>query len=167
MTFGQLSVLTAGLLWMCSGSICMEISRLLGPSFDRTTTAHPVLRFAFWLIAATFFARGVSLLFPGEAIDTSRISIMAPWSAAGTLALCLIVLDWTMRDRAPPPWSTRLLARFGLRSLIASTGGSGEVEVFEAPRDRAVRLAVLVLASLGLFALALLLALNAHLERGG
>lgn len=171
MTLGQLTVITAGLLWITSGGILLEVSRLLGPAFDTVKTVHRGWRWVVWCGALIALCRGLTLIFPGRFVEVSRISIMAPLGALLVLGLSLAVLDWVMRDRAPPPWTVqvmRLVAMFGRDGPIrfaamamppAAVGDPPPVD--EPARHRRWRLAVMVGALGVLASMAAFLALNA------
>lgn len=122
MSLGQFSVIAAGLLWITSGGILMEVSRLLGPAFDTVKTVHRIWRWMVWIGALIALCRGLTLIFPGKLVEVSRISIMAPLGGLLVLGLSLAVLDWVMRDRAPPPWSVQVLR------LAALMGRNGPVK---------------------------------------
>lgn len=122
MSLGQFSVIAAGLLWVTSGGILMEVSRLLGPAFDRVKTVNRAWRWLVWVGALIALCRGLTLIFPGRLVEVSRISVMAPLGGLLVLGLSLAVLDWVMRDRAPPPWSVQVMR------LAALMGRNGPVK---------------------------------------
>lgn len=123
MTIGQLSVIIAGVFWIASACVLREVARVLGPSFHTKTTVHYGWRALTNLGAIIMLGRGLTLLFPGKLVEVSRISIMAPLGALAVLGVTLALLDWVMRDRAPPPWSVhamRLAAVLGKGPVIAA-----------------------------------------------
>lgn len=76
------------------------------------------VRFFFFAASVILVGRGLILIFPGEAISVAQ---MSPWvllSGIVALGMALVLLEWAMRDRAPPPWSARLL------DLAAKRGAS-------------------------------------------
>lgn len=167
---GQLSVIAAGLLWMAASCVLVEVSRILGPTFHTKTTAHPFWRFVTWVGAAIFFLRGMTLLFPGKLIETSRVSIVAPLGALAVLGVTLALLDWVMRDRAPPPWSVnavRLVALLGANgpvqrvAMAVPPAAIGDAPPVDEPHHaRRSRLPVLIGAIFIVAGIALFLALN-------
>lgn len=123
MTIGQLSVIIAGVFWIAAACVLREVARVLGPSFHTKATVHYGWRALTNLGALIMLCRGLTLLFPGKLVEVSRISIMAPLGALAVLGVTLALLDWVMRDRAPPPWSVhamRLAAVFGKGPVIAA-----------------------------------------------
>lgn len=118
----QLPVLISGVLWLTAACVLVEVARLLGPTFHTKRTAHPFWRFLTWAAAVVFFVRGMTLLFPGDLIETSRLSAVAHLSSAAVLGITLALLDWVMRDRAPPPWSVQVLR------MVALLGRDGPVK---------------------------------------
>lgn len=170
MNLGQISVITAGLFWLAAAGVLLEVSRVLGPAFDTKATVHPFWRAVAWCGALIMCARGVTLLFPGKLIEVSRISVMAPLGALAVLGVTLALLDWIMRDRAPPPWSVQVLrlsallgrdgpVRFAAMNVPpAAVGDLAPVE--ERPGQRRSRLPILIGAILLLAAIAAFLALN-------
>lgn len=170
MTLGQFSVISAGLLWVTSGGILMEVSRLLGPAFDRVKTVHRGWRWLVWMGALIALCRGLTLIFPGKLVEVSRISVMAPLGGVLVLGLSLAVLDWVMRDRSPPPWSVqvmRLAALFGrdgpvkFAAFAVPPAAIGDAPpAFEPKGERRSRLAILLGALALLAAVAAFLALN-------
>lgn len=171
MNMGQITVIIAGLLWITSACVILEVSRLLGPAFDKTKTVHPVWRAVAWIGAVMAFVRGATLIFPGQFVEVSRISIMAPMGALVVLGLSLALLDWVMRDRAPPPWSVqvmRLAAMLGrdgpvkFATFAVPPASVGDVPPASEPaRQRQSRLVVLLGAVAVIAVLALILALSA------
>ena len=123
MTIGQLSVIIAGIFWIASACVLREVARVLGPSFHTKATVHYGWRALTNLGAIIMLGRGLTLLFPGKLVEISRISVMSPLAAIAVLGLTLALLDWVMRDRAPPPWSVqvvRLAAVLGKGPAIAA-----------------------------------------------
>jgi len=61
----------------------MEVSRLLGPAFDRVKTGPRFWRWLVWLGALIALCRRLTLIFRGKLVEVSRISIVAcrPWPA--------------------------------------------------------------------------------------
>ncbi|RZJ47409.1 MAG: hypothetical protein EON87_00820 [Brevundimonas sp.] len=171
MSLGQLTVITAGLLWIATAGVLLEVSRLLGPAFDKVKTVHPVWRRLMWIGALIALCRGLTLIFPGKFVEVSRISIMAPLAGLLVLGLSLAVLDWVMRDRAPPPWSVqvmRLVALFGrdgpvkFAAMAVPPAAYGDAAPSEEPRrHRRGRLAIMLGAMVFIAAMAAFLALNA------
>ena len=171
MNLGALTVITAGLLWIASGGILLEVSRLLGPAFDSVKTVNRGWRWLTWLGALIALCRGLTLIFPGKLVEVSRISVMAPLGGLLVLGLSLAVLDWVMRDRAPPPWSVqimRLVALFGrdgpvkFAAMAVPPAAVGDAPPVDEPiRHRQTRLAVMLGAIVVLAGLAVFLALNA------
>lgn len=166
----QLPVLISGVLWLAAACVLVEVARLLGPTFHTKRTAHPFWRFLTWAAAVVFFVRGMTLLFPGQLIEISRVSAIAPFSSAAVLGVTLALLDWVMRDRAPPPWSVQLLRMVALlgrdgpvkfAALQVPPAAVGAALPGEGGSDRQrSHLPVLIGASLILAAVALFLALN-------
>lgn len=122
MNLGEMSVITAGLLWLASASILLEVSRVLGPSFHTMTTAHWGWRLLAWLGSVAMFGRGITFLFPGQLVEFSRGSVAAPLGAVAVLGVTIALLDLTMRDRAPPPWSVQVMR------LVALLGRDGPIK---------------------------------------
>lgn len=166
---GNMLAIIAGLIWMASGGVLLEISRLLGPAFNKTHTVNSFWRGLAWVGAVIFFVRGVTLLFPGQLIETTGISFVAPLSALAALGVTVALLDWIMRDRSPPPWSTvatvqllRLMALLGRTGPLMKAAralppaGVGDLPPDAEPQgERRWRLLVLfgaVLIALGIFA---------------
>lgn len=168
---GQLSVIMAGMLWLAASCVLMEVARILGPSFHTKRTVHWFWRGVTWAGAAIFFLRGMTLLFPGQLIEVSRVSAVAPLAALGVLGVVLALLDWVMRDRAPPPWSVTvmrmaaLLGRDGpvrMAAMAVPPAAVGDVlPCDEAGRQRRSRLPVLIGAAAVVVAIAVFLAVNA------
>lgn len=168
---GMLFVIVAGLFWMAAGTVLLEVSRILGPSFHTRVTVPFGWRVVTWLGALICFIRGMTLLFPGQLVEVSRISVMAPLGSVVVLGLSLAVLDWVMRDRAPPPWSVqvlRLAAVLGrngpvrFAAMAVPPASVGDMPPLDEPRDlRRTRLPVLIGAILIVLAIAVFLALNA------
>lgn len=167
---GMLFVIAAGLFWMGSGTVLLEVSRILGPSFHTKVTVHVGWRVVTWVAAIICFVRGMTLLFPGKLIEVSRISVMAPLGSMVVLGLSLVVLDWVMRDRAPPPWSVqmmRLAAVLGHNSPIKFAAMSlppaavGDLPPVDEPNHlRRSRLPVLIGAVVIVVSIAVFLAFN-------
>lgn len=166
---GHALAIISGLIWIAAGFVLMEISRILGPAYNTTRTVQPFWRGLAWVGAVIFFIGGVSLLFPGQLIETTSISLVAPARAIGALGVTLALLDWIMRDRSPPPWSTiatvqmlRLAALLGRTGPVMRTAtalppaGLGDLPAEDEPtRQRRSRLAVLsvsLLVALGILA---------------
>lgn len=166
----QLPVLISGVLWLTSACVLIEVARLLGPTFHTKRTAHPFWRFCTWAAAVAFFIRGMTLLFPGQLIEISRVSVVSPFSALAVLGVTLALLDWVMRDRAPPPWSVqavRLAALLGkdgpvkFAAMQVPPAAVGDALPRETVADRhRSHLPVLIGAILIVAALALFLAVN-------
>lgn len=168
---GQISVVIAGLLWLASACVLTEVARVLGPSFHTKTTVRLAWRVLTWIGAVIMFGRGMTLLFPGQLVEVSRVSIMAPLGATAVLGVTLALLDWVMRDRAPPPWSVQAMR------LVALLGRDGPVQMAalavppagltdglpraEAPSQRRSRLPVLIGAIVVIAAIALFVAVSA------
>lgn len=154
---GHTLAIMSGLIWIGGGLVLMEISRILGPAYNTTRTVHPFWRGVAWVGAVTFFVGGATLLFPGQLIETSSVSLIAPARALGAFGVTLALLDWIMRDRSPPPWSTvatvqmlRLAALLGRTGPVMKTAtalpiaGVGDVPPpYEPVRQRRSRLIVL------------------------
>lgn len=167
---GQLTVITAGLFWLAAGGVLLEVSRVLGPSYHTKTTVHWGWRALTWLGAAIMFGRGVTLLFPGQLVEVSRISVMAPLGAIAVLGVTLALLDWVMRDRAPPPWSVQfmrtvaLLGRDGpvkFAALAVPPAPVGAAIPADPPARRRAHLPILIGAVVVLVAVAMFLAVSA------
>lgn len=170
MTMGQLSVILAGLLWVASAAVLQEVARVLGPSFHTKRTVHWGWRILTWAGAVIMLVRGITLLFPGRLIEVSRVSVVAPLGALAVLGVTLALLDWVMRDRAPPPWSVQvmravaLLGRDGpvkFAALAVPPAAVGAALPEEPAAGRASRLPVMIGAATVLAGVALFLALNA------
>lgn len=171
-----LSVIIAGMLWLTSASVLLEVSRILGPTYHTKRTVHWIWRCFAWVGAAIFFVRGMTLLFPGDLIEPSRVSAVAPWSASAVLGVCLALLDLIMRERSPPPWSVtalRLVSLLGLSGPVKVAAMSlpaaavGDLPPAEEPRRaRMSRLPVLIGAVLVIVVIAVFLAFNAPVARG-
>ena len=121
MNLGEVSIITAGLLWLASASVLLEVSRVLGPSFHTKATVHRGWRALAWLGAVAMFGRGMTFLFPGQLVEFSRGSVMAPLGAIAVLGVTIALLDLTMRDRSPPPWSVQVMR------LVALIGKDGPI----------------------------------------
>lgn len=170
MTLGQICVITAGLLWVASAAVLQEVARVLGPSFHTRTTVHWGWRTLAWLGALIMLVRGITLLFPGQLVEVSRISVVAPLGAVAVLGVTLALLDWVMRDRAPPPWSVQimraaaLLGRDGpvkFAAFAVPPAAAGATIPTDAPTGRRSRLSVLIGAGTVLAGVAIFLAMNA------
>jgi hypothetical protein len=166
----QLPVLISGVLWLTSACVLVEVARLLGPTFHTKRTAHPFWRFLTWAAAVVFFVRGMTLLFPGQLVEISRVSIVAPFSSTAVLGVTLALLDWVMRDRAPPPWSVQMVrlaallgkdgpVKFAAMQVPPAAVGDALPPETLADRHRS-RLPVLIGAILIVAALALFLAIS-------
>lgn len=169
MNAGQIFVLAAGLIWLTAAGVILEISRVLGPSFHTSRTVHWGWRVLAWCGAAVAFAGGMTLLFPGQLVDVSRISIIAPLRGCVVLGLALGLLDWVMRDRAPPPWSVRVLqvaAYFGPKAVEFAAMKVPPANLLDTPPShepsdqRRSRLPILLGAIVMLMLIAAFLALN-------
>lgn len=119
---GHAIAVIAGLIWMGSGMILLEISRLLGPAFDKVKTVQWRWRILTWAAAVIFFVRGVSLLFPGQLIETTGVSYVAPVTALAVMGVTLALLNWIMADRNPPPLTVQVMR------LAALLGRNGPVK---------------------------------------
>lgn len=170
MTLGQISVITAGLLWVASAAVLQEVARVLGPSFHTKTTVHWGWRALTWLGAVVMLVRGATLLFPGRLIEVSRISVVAPLGALAVLGVTLALLDWVMRDRAPPPWSVQVMRAVALlgqdgpvkfAALTVPPASAGAALPAEPAPGRPSRLPIMIGAGLVLGGVAAFLALNA------
>lgn len=171
MNIGQVSVMIAGMEWIAAAVVLREVSRLMGPSFHTTKSVHWVWRAVVWGAALICFVRGMTLWFPGKLIEVSRVSIMAPLGGLVVLGLSLWVLDWVMRDRAPPPISVqimRLAALFGrngpvkFAAMAVKPAAVGDAPPVDEPMgQRLGRLAVMMGALALLAAMAVFLAFNA------
>lgn len=171
MSLGSFTVITAGLLWIASGCILLEVSRLLGPAFDKVKTVHRVWRWLAWTGALIAVSRGLTLIFPGKLVEVSRISVMAPLGGLLVLGLSLTVLDWVMRDRSPPPWSVQFMRVVGLMRMdgpvriaafMTPPAAIGDAPPVDEPvRKRWGRLGVMLGALALLAAMAVFLAMNA------
>lgn len=175
MSLGQIFVMVAGLEWIVSAILLREISRLLGPSFHTTKTVNAVWRVLAFAAALICFVRGLTLWFPGQLVETSRISVMAPLGGLVPLGLSAVVLDWVMRDRAPPPWSETILRLVGLiglngpvkvAAMLTAPAAIGDVAPTDAVRGSRSRLLVLIGAILVATAVAVFLIVSAP-ARGG
>ena len=163
----HLPMLISGVLWLAAACVLVEVARLLGPTFHTKRTAHAVWRFLTWAAAVAFFAWGVLQLFPGRVQVVTQASAFSPIPSLAVLGVSLALLDWVMRDRAPPPWSVQILR------LVALLGRDGPVRYAAMavppaaagdalPREERgrSRLPVLIGAVLMVAAVALFLALN-------
>jgi len=103
MTWAHLTVIATGLLYVGASMALGVVVRLLGPTYHTKVTAPLWIVVFFALAAVSLLWRGVTLLFPGELVDTDRISLVAPLTAVVVVGLCLFVLDYVMGDRSPPP----------------------------------------------------------------
>ncbi|QBX38683.1 hypothetical protein E4M02_11215 [Brevundimonas sp. S30B] len=142
---GNAIAVVAGLIWMGSGMILLEISRLLGPAFDKVKTVPWGWRALTWAAAVIFFIRGVSLLFPGQLIETSGVSYVAPVTALAVAGVTLALLNWIMADRNPPPLTVQimrlaaLLGRDGLVKFAAMNvppAGAADLPPVDEPKGR-------------------------------
>ncbi len=124
MNWHLIMVSVTGLLYLAAGGVLAETSRVLGPSFHTRHTPHPFWRFVGWVGAAVLIWRGATLLFPGGYVETARMSGQALFVALVVLGLTLSLLDWVMRDRNPPPWTSRLLG-------MALKGGASDAALAE------------------------------------
>lgn len=173
----QLPVLISGVLWLTSACVLGEVARLLGPTFHTKRTAHPFWRFCTWAGAVVFFIRGMTLLFPGQLIEISRVSVVSPFSALAVLGVTLALLDWVMRDRAPPPWSVQVLrlaallgrdgpVAFAALNVPPAAAGDALPPTGLAPR-KPWHLPILIGAVAILAAVALFVAVNSTAGAGG
>jgi len=120
MTAHEWMVLATGLIFLSAGAVLSQVFRLLGPTYHTKVTAHWTVRGFFFLSTAVLVARGLSIIFPGRAFAVQHMSVLVPASAIVLMGLSLILLEWVMRDRAPPPWTERILG------LVARRGASDE-----------------------------------------
>lgn len=173
MTVGQLSAIAAGVLWLASACVLREVARVLGPSFHTTATVAWGWRALTNLGALIMLGCGLTFLFPGRLVEVSRVSIMAPLGAVAVLGVTSALLDWVMRDRAPPPWSVqvmRLAAVFGRRSVIEAgmavppaPMGASLPEGAPDPHRRS-RLPILIGAAAVIVGIAVFLVLNSQVS---
>lgn len=110
----SLIVAGTGSLFIISAMLLLAVTRLMGPTYHTKVNGRPWTIAFFFVCAAILFWRASTILFPGEIVDVSKISWVAPAEAAVVLGLCTFILDVILRDRAPPPLLERLL---GLRRL--------------------------------------------------
>lgn len=158
----DLMIILTGLLAICSAMALAVTGRLLGPDYDGQMTVGPWSRFVVWLLSGVAALRGLSYLFPVDLTAIQMTSVMAPIEAAGFLVLTLMVLNFVMADRAPPPLIERLMRMAGVRltdrQLIDLTMGLPVVEYAkpvppETAQDRRFRYRVMAMGT-GLAALA-------------
>lgn len=109
MTAHDWMVLATGLVFLSAGAVLSQVFRLLGPTYHTKITAHWAVRGFFFASTLILVARGLSFVFPGRAFAVQHMSVLVPASAVVVLGLALVLLEWVMRDRAPPPWTERLL----------------------------------------------------------
>lgn len=121
MTAHDWMVLATGLVFLGAGAVLSQVFRLLGPTYHTKVTAHWGVRGFFFLSTFVLVARGLSFLFPGRAFAVQDMSPLVPASALVTLGLSLVLLEWVMRDRAPPPWTERLLGFAARRGVSEET----------------------------------------------
>lgn len=118
MTAHDWMVLATGLVFLSAGAVLSQVFRLLGPTYHTKITAHWVVRGFFFASTLILVARGLSFVFPGRAFAVQHMSALVPASALVVLGLSLVLLEWVMRDRAPPPWTERLLG-FAVRRGVS------------------------------------------------
>lgn len=170
MTAHEAMILFTGLTFIAAGIVLTETSRLLGPTFHTKVTVHIGWRILCFLAAAILFWRGVTYLFPGGLVVTRSMSAVAPAEAVVVAGLCWTILDWVMRDRAPPPYAERVLRWMVKRGaspqeLTSAALALPQVTVASAPtcetsRCRHSRLTLMIGASLVVLAIVVLVAIN-------
>ena len=170
MNAGHAIVIVAGLVWIGSACLLAEVARLLGPKFNTTRTVHWGWRRLAELGALVFLLRGLTLMYPGQLVEVSRISVMAPVAAVTVLGVVAALLHWVQSDRSPPPWSVRFLELVALlgrdqsvirAAMIVPPAAIGDIPPIEEPMDRRrFRLTILIGCALVMAAIAAFLALN-------
>lgn len=113
--------------------------------------------------------RWAAPLFSGRLIELGRISVVAPLGGQVILGVPAVLLDWVMRDRAPPPWSVQvmradaMLGRDGpvkFAAMAVPPAPVGGAPPPDPSAHRRSRLPVMIGAGLVLAAVALFLAVN-------
>lgn len=170
MTAHEAMILFTGLTFIAAGIVLTETSRLLGPTFHTKVTVHIGWRILCFLGAAVLFIRGATYLFPGGLVVTDRMSGIAPAEAVVVAGLCWTILDWVMRDRAPPPYAERILRWMVKRGASPQELTSaaialppvtvGGAPLSETSRCRRFRVAVMIGGALVGLAVVVLLAIN-------
>lgn len=109
MTMQQIITLATGLTYLVAAGVSVPAVRLLGRTYRTQITAHPaIIGFGLFYMVMLWW-RAVTLLFPGELVETGKISIVAPAFALAILGLNVLILDHILRLRAPPPLVERIL----------------------------------------------------------
>lgn len=165
-----LIVLYAGGVFLASGACLLEISRLLGKTFETKVSAPWWVRGAVFAGAVTLFGYGCVILFPGRAISVQHMSLGLPAVGTVVLGMALWLLDHVTGEREPPPWSVdflRLVALLGWDSLLKGAAFKTRPAAYLDPlppsgpaSGRLVRVAVLVGAVLTISAIACVILLN-------
>lgn len=135
----DLMVVFTGLCFLLASMALGATGRLLGPDFKGNITVRPKWRFAFWLMSGVAALRSLTLLFPADLVAVELMSMIMPLEAAGFLSLAVIVLNYVMADRAPPPLVERIMRMAGVRltdnQVIDLTLALPIVEHAKAPAD--------------------------------
>lgn len=118
MTLHDLMVTATGLVFLAAGVFNGMTFQLLGRAYENKLSVPFWLRLPFVLIGLVLSGRGVSLIFPGPALRVDQMSPWVPGTALAVLVLSGIILDFVLRERAPPPLVERFL-RLALRRGIA------------------------------------------------
>lgn len=111
----DLMVVFTGLCFLLASMALAVTGRLLAPDFSGNITVRPKWRFAFWLMSGVAALRALTLLFPADLVAVELMSVIMPLEAAGFLGLAVIVLNYVMADRAPPPLVERIMRMAGVR----------------------------------------------------
>lgn len=113
------------------------------------------------IYAVVLFFRGLTILFPGEAVKVEALSLIAPVLPWTLVVVNATILDHIMRHKAPPPLMERIVRLFLMltgnpRLATEAAFAIPQAAVGDVPSDEPVkaemarphRLAVLILAAL-------------------
>ncbi|MGV3579987.1 hypothetical protein [Brevundimonas sp.] len=115
----SLLIILTALVYFGAALVVAQIGRLLSPSYGTRMSANWFWRGVLWFGAVILFARGVTLLWPGQAFAVGKMSGIVLGTGLVILGFALWKLDDVMRENAPPPWSVQLMR------LVALTGVDG------------------------------------------
>lgn len=118
MTGHDIMVATTALTFIGAALVCLAIVRQLGPSdYTGGRSAPWLTRLCFGLAFLGLMWRGLSLMFPGAALDVANMSPNVLTTALICLGGATFILDVVLRDRNPPPLVQRFLRVVERRGL--------------------------------------------------
>lgn len=115
----SLLIIVTALVYFAGAGVVAQIGRLLSPSYGTRMSANWFWRGVLWAGAVILFARGVTLLWPGQMFAVGKMSAIVLLVGLVILGFALWKLDDVMRENDPPPWSVQLLR------VVALTGIDG------------------------------------------